>query len=106
MVATASTVAAAATTGEEKVVVLSESGRSSPKQPLTTSAPSGGGSNERSTKVLVGIVVVFLVCHVVRLVLQVNYLRAYLPNCMKYLGQNLFFVFDDYKIRTKFQKNV
>ena len=30
------------------------------------------GGNERSTKVLVGIVVVFLVCHVVRLVIQVG----------------------------------
>ena len=40
-------------------------------QQLTTSVLQHGG-NERSTKVLVGIVVVFLVCHVVRLVIQVD----------------------------------
>ena len=40
-------------------------------QQLTTSVLQHGG-NERSTKVLVGIVGVFLVCHVVRLVIQVR----------------------------------
>ena len=46
-------------------------------QELVTSAPSGGGSNERCTKVLVGIVVVFLVCHLVRLVLQVKSFKVF-----------------------------
>ena len=65
--------AALASEEAENVQVLPLHQSLDPKGPaLTTSAPSGGGSNERCTKVLVGIVVVFLVCHLVRLVLQVN----------------------------------
>ena len=54
---------------------LHQSSNSLGHQALVTSAPSGGGNNERCTKVLVGIVVVFLVCHLVRLVLQVKSLK-------------------------------
>ena len=35
--------------------------------------PALNSGNERSTKVLVGIVVVFLVCHIGRLVIQVSF---------------------------------
>jgi hypothetical protein len=44
--------------------------------PPTVSVPikAHRSTGERSTKLLVGIVVVFLVCHVVRLVIQVSIL--------------------------------
>ena len=47
--------------------------------PKQNSGPTNSG-NQQGTKVLVGIVVVFLVCHIGRLVIQVSLLFLYKKN--------------------------
>ena len=47
--------------------------------PKQNSAPTNSG-NQQGTKVLVGIVVVFLVCHIGRLVIQVSLLTFFIKN--------------------------
>ena len=61
----------------------------SPSSNVPVVAPPSSNSNQ-GTKVLVGIVLIFLICHVFRLVLQVscNYFHNYIIKCVIFVPNN------------------